>query len=88
MFGMMTDVNIWDYPMSVKEMKDWIGCTIYSAGNVVDWTSAEWTLQGLQEQEMMKDTICKPIKPDLTIFPIAKGLMDFHTYSFQKIFED
>ena len=71
MFGKMTDVNIWNYTMTVEEMNSWTNCiNTGGGGNVVNWEIAEWTTWDLEVENVDKSEICQvEKKPGLTIFP-------------------
>ena len=77
MFGKMTDVNIWNYSMTVEEMKFWTNCSNDSGGgNVVNWETAEWTTWDLEEENIDKSEICQVKRPGLTIFPQRRTFKD------------
>ena len=61
MLGMMTDVNIWNYSMAIEQMKSWTRCISDEGGNVINWETAEWTLDGLKEEILTtKEEFCEP----------------------------
>ena len=71
MFGKMTDVNIWNYSMTLEVMKSWTKCNSESGGgNVINWETAEWATWDLEVENVDKFEICQiDKKPGLTIFP-------------------
>lgn len=76
MFGKMTDVNIWNYSMTVEEMKSWTNCkNKYGGGNVVNWETAEWTTWYLEVEILDKSELCRKEEHGLTIFPQERPFM-------------
>ena len=67
MFGKMTDtdVNIWNYPMTVEEMTSWTSTMcddqhLQIRGNIVNWETAEWMMKGIEEEQLTTKEICHP----------------------------
>ena len=73
MFGSLTDINIWDSILSLEEIKQWksfspsvrgdivtdwlLNVFYHMSGNVVDWNTATWNAENLQEIELELETI-------------------------------
>ena len=55
----MTDVNIWNRSLTDTEVMEWTQCKMDKGGNLLDWSTAEWTAFGLEEVWVDKEEICK-----------------------------
>ena len=62
MMGKMTDVNIWNNSLSIEQMKNWTRCVSDEGGNVINWETAEWEMDGLKEEVLTRQEICQPDK--------------------------
>ena len=76
MFGKMSDFNIWNYSMITEEMKSWTTCLNNKGGNVVNWETAEWTMHGLEVEEIPNEELCHSGN-ELAVFASPKR--DFET---------
>ena len=76
MFGKMTDVNIWNYSMSIDEMKSWTNCVDIKVGNVVNWETAQWRMEGVGEERIAMEEICQSVN-ELALFTSPRR--DFET---------
>ena len=47
---MMTDINIWSVPLTAEQVTTWTSCRTDEMlqDRRVDWTTANWTLQGIE----------------------------------------
>ena len=57
-FGAITDLSIWNRSLAEVELAQWNQCKLQARGNLLDWASAHWNVQGLQEVEMNYKEVC------------------------------
>lgn len=67
--GSVTDFNLWDFAYSVDQMVKWTTCGIKTQGNVIDWQTATWKVENMDELVVEYEKICLPDKLGLTLFP-------------------
>ncbi|XP_059095252.1 uncharacterized protein LOC131890013 isoform X2 [Tigriopus californicus] len=76
--GMFTDFNLWDRPLSPKEILDWTGCRgdkFY--GNVVDWRTSKWKIWNMEVvEDYSYEQICRSRVPGITHFPTQMTFED------------
>ena len=62
--------------MSIDEMKNWTNCVDIKVGNVVNWETAQWRLEGVEEERIAMTEICQSDN-ELALFAAPKR--DFET---------
>ena len=80
MQGQITDVNIWNYTLSLEQMKNWTRCITNpnEVGNVISWETAEWAMYGLKEETLTRKEICQQDKK-LVMFKSPKKTLQKST---------
>lgn len=65
--GMISNINIWDRPLKLKDMLEWTSCKAnYLKGNIVDWTTSNWTVTNMDEVDM---ELCPSSTSELILVP-------------------
>ncbi len=67
--GQFTDFNVWDRPLSQEEAEEWTTCRRMNKGNLVNWETARFETENMEEDVEDLRSICTPIKPGDVVFP-------------------
>lgn len=68
--GTMTDINIWDMPLTAEQMQDWTSCESSAlTGNIVDWESSEWSLTNVKKVNVTDSQLCNADSLGPTLIP-------------------
>ena len=71
-FGMMTDVNIWDSALDESIQVSWTECIDSSQGNLLAWENSTWELANLFEENLDRAGLCKETDLGPTIVPLTR----------------
>ena len=71
-FGMMTDVNIWDTALDQSTQVSWTECKDLRQGNLVAWENSTWELVNLFEENQDRAGLCTETDLGLTIVPLNR----------------
>ena len=52
MFGKMTDFQVWDKFLGPDVLVSWVDCKTSIEGNLIAWSTTQWNLTGLLEEEV------------------------------------
>ena len=74
--GKITNFNIWNEALTIKEMVDLTSCKNQSYGTVVSWSNAEWIYKHMKQLKVEENRIC--IRSNYTLFKQAKELIEIH----------
>ena len=74
--GKITNINIWNEALTVKELVDLTSCKKKANGTVVSWNKAEWIPEYMKKLEVEDSRIC--IRSNYTLFKQAKSPMEMH----------
>ena len=71
-FGMMTDVNIWDTALKESTQVSWTECIDSSQGNLLAWENSTWELANLFEENLDRAGLCTETDLGPTIVPLLR----------------
>ena len=73
LFGRMTDVNMWSRMMTEKEAVSWTLCGKIEVGDLVDWKTATWKAQGLEEVQVDREEVCRKMQDRLLVSNVQRN---------------
>ena len=77
--GRITDFNLWDYALNVKDMKDWTTCGQFLKGNFISWEESKWNASNMVKEDWSYDKICLPDRLGLVPFSIRRNFTSSKT---------
>ena len=85
--GALTDVQLWSRRLTDSEMAAWADCVSDSAGDLIDWSSAELSITGLTQlaaaqTERERDSICGRNSDRRIIAAFNRRLDFYHSVKF------
>ena len=80
--GAVTDIQMWSRRLTDSELAAWADCGSDSAGDLIDWSSAQLNITGLSQVRAERDTICGSNSSKKIIAAFNRRLDFYHSVKF------